>query len=172
MWRKGKCIPAEKRKQLYYAYVQSHLMLPIYSLSNKRKMNELQTIQNSCVKAMCHLHRRTPTTYLCSVNLLPLRPLAIVERVTHPHKMLKLLTKHSFDIKLNRDVNERETRRRSEIHITRQHPSLSQSINEYNRLSSEIRRMSCIDTFKSKLKLKIMSESEEFNIVSPFFHTK
>lgn len=172
MWRKGKYIPAEKRKQLYFAYVQSHIryMLLIYSLGNKTKMNELQIIQNRCIKALYRLPRGTSTRYLYSANLLPLRPLAIIERVTHLHRMLKLLTKHSFDIRLNRDVYERVSRRRSQVHITKLSPSLIKSINEYNRLSTELRQENCIGTFKSKLRLKVMTESDEFSVISPFLY--
>lgn len=71
IWRKGKCIPSDKRKQLYFSYVQSHLiyMLPIYSFGNKTKLDELQALQNGCIKAVFPLHRRTVATYLYSSSV-------------------------------------------------------------------------------------------------------
>ena len=84
------------------------------------------------------------------------------------HRMVKSLTKHGLDIRLNRDIHLRSSRRRSHVHISNDHPSLRRSISEYNRLSSEIRQLKCIDSFKSKVKLKIMSESKDFCAISPF----
>ena len=167
MWRKGRYIPSDKRKQLYFAYVQSHLtyMLPVYSLGSKTKMDELQTLQNGCIKALFRLQRGTPTTYLYSSSVLPLKMLAVAERVTHLHKMLKSKCKHKFDINLNRDINNRALRRRSQVHI-----SVEQSINKYNRLSSEIRQCDSVDAFILKVKLKMMDESDEFHTVSPFYN--
>lgn len=65
MWRKGKYIPVDKRKQLYFAYVQSHLMymLPIYEDCAQYKLNELQTLQNRCIEAIFLLDRYTSTTF-------------------------------------------------------------------------------------------------------------
>ena len=170
MWRRGKYIPANKRKQLYFAYVKSHIayMLPIYSLGNKTKLAELQTLQNRCIKAVFRLPRLTSTTYLYSASILPIQLLAVVERVTHLHRMVKSLTKHGFDIHLNRDVQSRASRRLSQIHISNQHPSLRQSINEYNRLSSEIRQLGCTESFKRSVRLKVINESEQFSAFSPY----
>lgn len=67
------------------------------------------------------------------------------------------------------DLNQRITRRMSQVHISQQHPSLRQSINEYNRLSSELRQCNNVDVFKSKLKVKLMNESDEFVAISPFY---
>lgn len=170
MWRRGKYIPVEKRKLLYNAYVQTHIinMLPIYSQGYKTKLNELQILQNRCVKAAFRLPRTTPTTYLYGSTLLPIHQLAIVERITHLHRMVKSTTKHGFDICINGEAHDRVMRRRSHIHRLNHHPSLHQSINEYNRLSSELRQSNCIKTFKAKVSIKIMDESEQFCAISPF----
>ena len=81
---------------------------------------------------------------------------------------MKSLTKHGFDIHLNRDVQSRASRRLSQIHISNQHPSLRQSINEYNRLSSEIRQLGCTESFKRSVRLKVINESEQFSAFSPY----
>lgn len=54
MWRNGKFIPMEKRKQTYFAYVHSHslYMLAIYGECGSCKLKQLQTIQNRCIKAL------------------------------------------------------------------------------------------------------------------------
>lgn len=170
MQRRGKQIPAAKRKQLYNAYVQSHViyMLPIYSLGNKTKLDELQTIQNKCIKSVFRLPRSTSTTFLYSSTLLPIHQLSIVERVVHLHRMIKSVTKHGFNIHLNRDIHHRASRRQSHVHLSNVHPSLKQSINEYNRLSTDIRQLGCFESFKAKVKLKTMNENDDFCAISPF----
>ena len=170
MWRRGNFIPIEKRRQLYNADVQSHIVyiLPIYSQSNRTKLDELQIIQNKCIKATFRLPRDTPTTFLYSCNLVPIHQLATVERIVHLHRMLNSHTKHGFNIRLNRDVSTRSSRRRSQLHVANDHPSLAISIREYNRLSSQIRQLRNLDAFKAEVKLKVMNESENFCAFSPF----
>ncbi len=99
MWRKSKYIPIDKRKQLYNAYVQSHLlyMLPIYSNCAQYKMQDLQTIQNRCIKALYQLDRFTSTSYLYSTGLLPVSELVKAERIFMVHKLSHSLTKNNFD---------------------------------------------------------------------------
>lgn len=119
MWRKGKHIPVDKRKQLYFAYVQSHLsyMLPIYSECASYKVQELQTLQNRCIKALYRLERFTSTTYLYSTGLLPISELAKVKRIVYIYKLTHSLTKNNFRFAINSDVHGRTTRRNSHIHI-------------------------------------------------------
>jgi len=73
MWKRGRYLPMEKRKQLYFAYVQSHIayMLPIYSVGTKTRLDRLQRVQNRCIKALYQLPHLTPTTYLYSSSILP-----------------------------------------------------------------------------------------------------
>lgn len=94
-------------------------MLPIYSLGNKTKLKQLRTIQDWCAKALYRLHRRTSSTYLYSSSILPFEQLAMVERVTHLHKMLKTLTRHNL---------------KGWVRAT----SVTQTINDYNRIRLEM----------------------------------
>lgn len=177
MWRKGKYIPADKRKQLYFAYVQSHLsyMLPIYSECAGYKLKELQTLQNKCIKAVYRLDKDTSTTYLYSTGLLPISELAKVERIVGIYKLVHSLTKHNFRFAINSDVHGRSTRRNSHIHIFNQqsvmnstNAGLATAISEYNALDSETRHLTCLRTFKNRVKLKAMQDSIKFSVISPF----
>lgn len=174
MWRKGKYIPAEKRKQQYFAYVQSHLsyMLPIYSECAGYKLKQLQTIQNKCIKAVYRLDRYTSTTYLYSTGLLPVSELAKFERMVCIYKMV---TKNNFRFTSNSDVHGRTTRRNSHIHVFNQHSVINSTnariataISEYNALDSETRHLTSLKTFKNRVKLKVMQDSTEFSVISPF----
>ncbi len=133
MWRKGK-FPVDKRKQLYFAFVQSHLtcMLPIYGECPKYKIAELQVIQNRCIKAMYRLERSTHTSYLFSTSLMPVAILAKTERITFAHKLICNLTKNNFTFITNGEVHNRTTRRNSRIHIYNPNSNKSTSLNTTN----------------------------------------
>lgn len=180
MWRKGKFIKAEKKRQLYAAYVQSHLlyMLPIYGDCTLYKLKELQTLQNRCIKATFCLDRYTPTTYLYSSGLLPIMELAKVERICYVHKLVKSLTKHNFEF-TNADVHGRTTRRASRIHnfnmysattteYNSSNAALMLAIDEYNSVESDVRHLASFKAFKAKVKFKVMRDSAIFMTISPF----
>lgn len=181
MWRKSKYIPINKRKQLYYAFVQSHLvyMLPVYSNCAQYKMMELQTIQNRCIKALFQLDRYTSTTYLYSTGLLPLSELVKAERIFMVHKLSHSLTKNNFRFVTNAEVHGRSTRRNSRIHIFNQYATgltlnscnaaLTSAIDDYNDLDSATRNLPAFNKlFKTKVRLKIMLESSLFHVISPY----
>ena len=182
MWRKGKYIPVDKRKQLYFAYVQSHLlyMLPIYGDCALYKLNELRTLQNRCIKAVYRLDRYTSTTFLYSTSILPVTELAKAERIICVHKLVCSLTKHNFRFSTNAEVHERAIRRGSMIHnfnmqstvstiFNSSNAALALAINEYNSVDSDTRHLTSLKTFKAKVKLKIMQDSSEFSAISPYF---
>jgi len=182
MWRKGKYIPMDKRKQLYFAYVQSHLvyMLSIYGDCAMYKLNELQTLQNRCIKAIYRLDRYTSTTYLYSTSILPVNELAKAERIICVHKLVCSLTKHNFRFSTNAEIHGRTIRRGSRIHnynmqstvstiFNSSNAALAMGINDYNCIDSDIRHLTCLKTFKAKVKLKIMEDSREFSTISPYY---
>lgn len=177
MWRKSKYIPIEKRKQLYNAYVQSHLlyMLPIYSDCAQFKLDELQILQNRCIKALFRLERYTATTYLYSTGLLPITELAKAERIILVHKLSHSLTKNNFQFVTNSQVHGHATRRNSRLHISIRpaagstcNAALTTAINEYNELDSNTRNLGFLRSFKAKVKFKIMQESQDFYVISPY----
>lgn len=171
MWKKGRYIPISKRKQIYFAYIQSHIvyMLPIYSVGSKKKLCQLQRLQNRCIKAAFRLPRFTPTTYLYTTTILPVQKLAMVERITYLHKITKSLTKTNFDIRLNSDIHSHGTRQSNDLHCPDKHPALKQSTVEYNHFCRDLRHLTCVKTFKSKLKLGIMKDCDnEYNVISPY----
>lgn len=183
MWRNGKFIPVDKRKQLYFSYVQSHLMymIAIYAECPKKKLKELQTVQNACLKAMYRLPRLTPSTYLYSLSILPIEALATVERVTNIRKMMSSSTKHNFTFANNASLHSYETRTRNNVHsfnpyTTRRnetnmvHPALILAVDEYNQLGNDILQSRCIDSFRRKVKLKVMTESDKYCVISPFYY--
>lgn len=173
MWKRGRYIPINKRKQIYFAYVQSHIayMLPIYSVGSKKKLLQLQRLQNRCIKAVYHLPRFTPTTYLYTTSVLPVEKLAVLERITYLHKVVKSLTKNNFDIRRNNEIHSHRTRRANELHCPDNHPVLKQSTFEYNRFCGNLTHLTCINSFKAKLKIEVMRNcGGEYDAISPYFY--
>jgi len=96
--------------------------------------------------------------------------LAIVERVTDIHKMVNGLTKHNFEFQFNRDIHSHQTRRRDNLRCSDGNPILKQATNEYNLFCDHLRHLTCIKTFKAKLKIEVMKTSSDFNVISPYFY--
>jgi len=160
MWRNGKYVPMVRRRALYYAYVQSHLlyMLPIYGECGVTKLKELQILQNRCVKAMYRFHKLTSTTYLYSTSLMPISEMVTVEKVTNLHKMILSLTKHNFRFASISGTHGRELRNNDEIYIPNSYSrsitttaALTLACSEYNKLDMDVRQLTCLKTFKSKI---------------------
>lgn len=107
-------IPIEKRVHCHLSY-----MLPIYGDCSSYKIDELQVIQNKCIKAMYQLPRDTPSTYLYSSGLLPISQLAYVVRVTNIHRMVDSFAEHKFNFVTNFDVYGRVTRQGHYFHTFR-----------------------------------------------------
>lgn len=178
MWRSGRFIPMHKRKQIYMAYVHCHLiyMLPIYSDCPLYKLKELQVVQNKCIKAMYRLPRDTPSTFLYSSRLLPVTKMCYVERVVNMHRMVHSLTKHKFHFVTNFDVHGRLTRNGDHIQVIGHNASdnvlsaLTSVILDYNRLSSEVKRIRCLKTFKKNVELTVMFEAIDYHVISPFLY--
>lgn len=177
MWRKSKFIPINKRKQLYFSFVQSHLiyMLPIYGECAAYKLKELQILQNRCIKALYRLDKNSATTYLYSFSLLPFLELVKIERIVHIFKLKSALTKNNFHFVHNIDVHGRSTRRDSRIHIFNQfgihsysNAALATAINDFNELDSDLRRLTCLKTFKAKVRFKVINDSANFHAISPY----
>lgn len=151
-------------------------MMPIYSECAAYKLKELRTLQNRCVKATYRLERLTSSTYLYSTGLLPINELVKVERAVYVHKLVHSLAKHNFELVTNSSVHSRSTRRDSHIHVFNHrsnsnlaNAALETAIDEYNALESEIRHITCFRNFKNRVKLKIMSASNEFSVISPYY---
>lgn len=172
MWRNGRFIPVNKRRQIYYAYVQSHLnfMLPIYSQGSVTKMHELEVLQNRCIKALYGLPRNTASTYLYSSRLLPIVLMAKVERMTQIHKMMLELTKHNFKLVPNRVFHGRSLLHPNALHLFNDQPILIESIIDYNRLNEELQLLMNVSVFRSRLKAIVLKDSAYYYEFSPFLH--
>lgn len=177
MWRKSKYIPVERRKEIYYAYVQSHLlyMSAIYGECPAYKIKELQTIQNRCVKALFRLPRYTSSTYLYSTGILPFTELVKVERITTIHKLVHSLTKHNFPLATNASIHGFGTRNVNNLHIFNRMSSrntsnaaLERAFNEYNNIDIATRHLTCLRTFKARVRLKVLERSLKFNVISAY----
>lgn len=83
MWRRSRYIPDEHKKQLYFAFVQSHLiyLCNIWCHCPEYKMNELYVMQKKCIKAMMMFPLTTTSTYLFSQTFLPIRLMIALQKL-------------------------------------------------------------------------------------------
>jgi len=180
MWRSGRFIPLSKRKEIYFAYVQSHLqyMIAIYSECAAYKLNELYVLQKRCIKALFRLPKLTPSSYLFSNRLLPLNGLVTVERVMLIHKMTHSRVKHNFTFSSNRDVHGRVTRNCLDIHLfnlwskknvgdVQTSTALLNAVNDFNYFNKRLLHFDCIKTYKDRLKILVL-ERQNQPVISPF----
>lgn len=181
MWRSGRFIPLSKRKEIYFAYVQSHLqyMISIYSECVAYKLKELYVLQKRCIKALFRLPKLTPSTYLFSSRLLPLSELVIVERVMLIHKMKQHRIKHNFTFSSNQDVHGRATRNGMDIHLFNPwskrnvadenvSTALLNAVNDFNFFNKQLSGINSIKTYKDKLKILVLQRQGK-SVISPYF---
>lgn len=133
-------------------------------------MDEIQVIQNSCIKAMGRLPRHTPTTYLYSISMLTIEKLALVQRLVHLYKIVHSVVKNSFGVSFNNEIHEHATRSGTKLHIDGSHPSLVQSMIEYNGLDEETRSVNSVTAFKSRISIGFMKGCDKFEPISPFVY--
>lgn len=85
-------------------------MLPTYIKGLKTKMDELQRVQNGCIKTLFQVPQLTPSFYLYTNSVSPLGKLAYIERVALVNKMFNSLTKRNFPIFTNSGIHLRTKR--------------------------------------------------------------
>lgn len=120
MWRCQRYIPIEKKKQLYFAFVASHVsyMMAIWGANlHDNKIKQLRVVQNKALKSLFGLPRLTPTTYLYSINVLPIEILLMYERMLNVYKMRNGLSKHGFTINTNQEEGIRQTRQSYQLFV-------------------------------------------------------
>ena len=102
------------------------------------------------------------------------------ERITFVHKLILKLTKNNFRFCTNANVHDRATRRNSRIHVFNPTSTISTDLNstnaalatavqEYNNIDSETRHLTSFRTFKARVKLKVIEDSDKFCVISPFY---
>jgi len=179
MWKRSRFIPPGQRKQLYFAYVESHLiyMCNIWKACPEYRVNDLFLTQKRCIKSMMELPRLTPTTYLFSQSILPVRLLFDYHSLLVTHKMLNGRMKHNFVFASNESVSGRQTRRGQDIHIFNHYGSqttgsvlMSGILREYNNLSSEIKQLNETKKMRNLLKIHLFDSQMEFCRISPFMY--
>lgn len=170
MWRVGKYLPDSSKKSLYFSLVFSHInyMIPIYGNCVTYKINELQVLQNRCIKSILNVRPLTPTSYLYSYSVLPIKTLHISQCLILIHRMLNGFMNHNFVFTTNAEVHGRINRRANHIHISNLHPILNDMLIEYNQLDQIIKSVLNVKDFKQKINVNLMTFNENFNPISPY----
>lgn len=172
MWRCQRFIPQKSKKQIYFAFVASHLqqMMTIWGpVIDKNKTKQLRTLQNRAVKALHGLPRATSTTYLYSKSILPVEILIDYEQILNIQKMRHRKTKHQFVLDTNAESGIRTTRQSHQIRPQIEHQLLTTNIDKYNKLEQGLMDLS-LPKFKDATKTNLVNGSDEFYLISPFYY--
>lgn len=171
LWRCRKYIPDDKKKQLYFSYVYSHMsyMLPIYGpYLSKNALSRLRVLQNKAIKSIFGLPRLTNTTYLYSNAILPTELMVPYLQILRVYKMRNNYVKHHTHIDTNEERGLRQTRQSQKLFVPSTDCLLARILTTFNKIDFNIDEIISIDAFKQKLRKVLIQDSDEFCIISPF----
>lgn len=173
MWRCQQYIPSAKKKQLYFAYVVTHLsnMMAIWGAElSSNKMQMLRVVQNKSLKAIYGLKRETNTTYLYTKSIIPVELMLSYEQIVNIHKMRRNLTKNFNHIMTNAEAGIRTTRQSHQVYISPNNTLLELNIKHYNKLDISTMQQPTLARFKDEVKVSLIGGSSEFRLISPFIY--
>lgn len=171
LWRCRQYIPEDKKKQLYFAYIYSHMsyMMPIYGpYLYKNALKQLRVLQNKAIKSIFGLPRLTSTTYLYSNAVLPVELLVPYLQILRVYKMRNDLVKHNSQINTNEEQGLRLTRQSNKLYIPSTVSLLTEILTTFNNITIEIDEIISIERFKVKVRSLLLEDSETFHNISPF----
>lgn len=143
------------------------LLDPDYS---KKKVKQLQTVRNSCVKVFHELLQRRVASCPYSVSILPMKSLLRLGKRFRDgeHWEYALTTKHNFTFVDNATLHNHHTRTRNHLHPFNAHGRIYLSITT-PPLDTELLQLRSVDAFKS-YKMRLMPVNVRFGAVPPNFH--
>lgn len=110
--RISKFINEKTKKDIYFAYIHSHLTYgnPIWSTAPLYKLKELQVFQNKAMKEIYNLSRLTPSKLLYKDSILPVLILSKYELNLLTFKIENNLIKSNLTFKISNEVHSYSTR--------------------------------------------------------------
>lgn len=163
-------LPSEMLLKIYYAHVHSHLSnIPqILSAANQQELNSLQILQNRALKHVFKLTSRFPSLELyrdVTKRILPVRAIIRLTTCVLIHKavleMIKTELKFEKSKKgLRNDGNLVPMNCYNSTFMI--NDITCSGVKMYNNIPMEIRNLTNVETFKTKLKLFLLQNIESF----------
>jgi hypothetical protein len=153
-------INANTLKQLYYAYVHSHLtyLIPIWGSCPTYYFKNLQFLQNKILKIITFKRFDTPTVDLYNNEVLSVHQQYIYESIFNIFKMFNGFLKTNFNLTTNIQITGVSTRSSALIRLpsfrtaSAQKTPFYKGVDLFNRLPSQIKNITSISIFKRRLK--------------------
>lgn len=164
-------ISLETANQLYFSYVHS-LFIYMNSCWNVSSITTIDLLVKCQKKILRIIHVRPPrfpSKELFSQKILPIAYLNQYQTLLLTFKMIKNIYRSNIEVKIRENVTNRITRQSTDFYIPH---SISQSgrndffkrgFDSFNRLPPEIKRIRCLEEFKSSLKSYLFQKFAQEN---------
>lgn len=158
--RSRKFISLQTGWLLYFAHIYSHLsyMNMVWSNANCFDINQLQTLQNKCVKIITTKHPLTSTTTLYDEDHLPVSALNDYQSLINVFKIKHNMIKNNINMDQGHNKHSHSTRRKSDFYLQKPNTRKMETdfyfkaFKLFNELSTEIKKTTTLSSFKTKIR--------------------
>lgn len=159
--RRIRCTISEKMAyQLYYAYVNSHLifMNPLWSVANEALLNQLFVLQKKCLRFIQLKDRLSSSSNLFSEKILPLPVINDYNLLILAFKIKHNLIRNNITIRYVNEIHNYGTRQINNFHIVKYETKYGfadfyrRGLIKYNELNDDIKRFRTLGVFKKRLR--------------------
>ena len=159
----GRLVPNQSRKQLYYAYIYSHIQygIEVFGQTSIKNLKTVQTMQNRILKILFHKDWYTPTDILhkdlCLLKVSDIFKLK-VNQFVHKHKLGQLPKVFDSYFTDNTNIHDHNTRQSHNLHLPRTQTQSGQQtikitgVKLYNALPNIVKSINTIKAFCTKVK--------------------
>jgi hypothetical protein len=161
LWRTRHIMPNKLKRQVYYAFINSHLsyLVGIWGNAYEKELDTIKVLQNKAVKIIFNYDRLKNTKELYQeTKLLNVKSLNCKALCTLMYKYTNNLIKNNFEVQYNNDVHRYNTRQAIDLHIDFSRTNigkmgiLTKAVNLYNDLPREIKEAQNIKQFTMLVK--------------------
>lgn len=145
---------------LYYAHVYSHLsyMSMVWPKTTAAELDQIQTLQNRCVKIITRKPHLTDTITLYDKDHLPVSIICNYQSLLNVFKIKHNMIKNNITTQQAHSIHTYPTRRKSDFYLEKPNSKLMENdfyynaFRLFNELPDDIKRLPTISTFKIKIK--------------------
>ncbi|MBN1252581.1 MAG: reverse transcriptase family protein, partial [Bacteroidales bacterium] len=157
------------KRMLYYSFFHSNILylLTIWSGTKRENIKKIKTLQNKCLRNLFFNKYRTGNIKTDDLykeqNIIEFENLIDLELKINTHKIIKKQLKADIQYNTNSNIHNHDTRQATKIHKLKTKNSYgalsvyNRGINAYNNLSSPLKKLENMNTFKKNIKKSILS---------------
>ena len=159
------CVPLKKQISRTMPRVKNSC----WNVSSSTTMDLLVKCQKKIVRIIYVRSSRFPSKELFSEKILPINYLNQYQTLLLTFKMIKNIYRSNIEVKIRENVTNRTTRQSSNFYIPHsssqagRNDFFKRGFDNYNRLPSEMKRIRCLEEFKSALKSYLFQKYTQEN---------